>query len=312
VFQVFSRATGHPHLAVKAHSLVASIPSRACCVLPAARPRGSGPTPVGFGAPSTTSLVLAPCEVTCHVHPGSALRLFQPLSGFVASSSFAALFRAATVRGVLPSEVSPRRNRAPLSRPLAPLWSFTDVLRRTHSCLITAGFPDAHTRRRSCLVPPTTMRSLFTHRGALPGPSELERAERPVPPASPTSKPCSPCESVRADPGCPDPAADPLLGLCLPRGPPYHASDPLPAFVPKGEGTARSRRLGHATRRTLQPLATGEASPNRMTRLDLSADSGPLKTGPNRLSTALLLPWPWTFGRTRGPDLRSLEVRGRW
>jgi hypothetical protein len=41
-----------------------------------------------------------------------------PLSGFLAGSSFAALFHAATVPGILPSEVSPHRNRAPLSRPL--------------------------------------------------------------------------------------------------------------------------------------------------------------------------------------------------
>jgi hypothetical protein len=41
-----------------------------------------------------------------------------PLSGFLADSSFAAVFHAATVRGVLPAEVSPRGNRAPLSRPL--------------------------------------------------------------------------------------------------------------------------------------------------------------------------------------------------
>jgi hypothetical protein len=41
-----------------------------------------------------------------------------PLSGFLAGSSFAALFHAATVRGILPSEVSPHRNRAPLSRSL--------------------------------------------------------------------------------------------------------------------------------------------------------------------------------------------------
>jgi len=41
-----------------------------------------------------------------------------PLSGFLADSSFAALFHAATVPGVLPPEVSPHGNRAPLSRPL--------------------------------------------------------------------------------------------------------------------------------------------------------------------------------------------------
>jgi len=58
---------------------------------------------------------LAPCEAGRHAHLGSALRLSQPLSGFLAVPSFAALFHAATVRGILPSEVSPRpKSRTPL------------------------------------------------------------------------------------------------------------------------------------------------------------------------------------------------------
>jgi len=137
----------------------------------------SGPTPLRFFAPSTTSLALAPCEVDCHVRLGSALRFSQPLSGFLASSSFAALFHAATVRGVLPSESSPHRDRVPLSRPLAPLWLSTSVQRRTHPSFVTARFTDVHVRRRSCLDPLAAMSSLSTRRGALPGPSEPERAE---------------------------------------------------------------------------------------------------------------------------------------
>ena len=46
---------------------------------------------------------------------GSALGFSQPLSGFLAVPSFAALFRAATVPGILPSERSPHRDqRTPL------------------------------------------------------------------------------------------------------------------------------------------------------------------------------------------------------
>jgi hypothetical protein len=51
----------------------------------------------------TASLRSAPYEAGCHAYLGSALRLSQPLSGFLADPSFAALFRAATVRGILPS-----------------------------------------------------------------------------------------------------------------------------------------------------------------------------------------------------------------
>jgi len=55
---------------------------------------------------------------------GSTLGFSQPLSGFLACPSFAALFRAATVPGILPLELSPRKDRAPLSRPLC----FPDVI----------------------------------------------------------------------------------------------------------------------------------------------------------------------------------------
>jgi len=131
---------------------------------------------VGFRSPSTASLELAPYEAACHVRLGSTLRFSQPLSGFLASSSFTALFRAATVRGVLPSEVSPRRNRAPLSRPLAsavihrrarthPFALYhRQFHRRLHPRVQLPGFPDDYE------VP-------LTHRGACPSPSELERAE---------------------------------------------------------------------------------------------------------------------------------------
>jgi hypothetical protein len=55
------------------------------------------------------------------LRPGSALRLFQPLSGFLAGSSFVALFRATTVSGLLPSEFSPReRSLTPLEAAWLP------------------------------------------------------------------------------------------------------------------------------------------------------------------------------------------------
>lgn len=66
---------------------------------------------------------------------GSALGLSQPLSGFLATPSFAALFRAAASSWDLPLERSPRKDRAPLSRPLAPLPSSTDVPNRTARAL---------------------------------------------------------------------------------------------------------------------------------------------------------------------------------
>jgi hypothetical protein len=56
-----------------------------------------------------------------HSRLGSALRFSQPRSGFLADPSFAALFHAATVPGILPSESFPHRDRVPLSRPPSSL-----------------------------------------------------------------------------------------------------------------------------------------------------------------------------------------------
>lgn len=54
------------------------------------------------------------------------------------------MFRAATVPGIPPSELSPRKNRVPLSRPLAPLQLSTGVQECTVLRLITSGFTDSH------------------------------------------------------------------------------------------------------------------------------------------------------------------------
>jgi len=77
-----------------------------------------GPASSRFFGPSTTSLGLAPFEAGCHAHLSSALRFSQPLSGFLADPSFAALFRAATVLGFALLQSFPlAQSRAPLSRP---------------------------------------------------------------------------------------------------------------------------------------------------------------------------------------------------
>jgi hypothetical protein len=90
-------------------------PLRAFRCPPACRRVRRRSTPSGFRTPPTVSPGLAPCEAGCHPRLGSALGFSQPLSGFLATPSSAALFRAATVPGILPSELSPRRDRLPLS-----------------------------------------------------------------------------------------------------------------------------------------------------------------------------------------------------
>jgi hypothetical protein len=87
-------------------------------------------------------LELAPFEVGRHFHLGSTLRFFQPLSGFLADSSFAALFHAATVIGIPPFRVFPSQEIACPSRDrLAPLQLSTDVPERTTRFLSPVLFP---------------------------------------------------------------------------------------------------------------------------------------------------------------------------
>jgi hypothetical protein len=123
------------------------------------------------------------------------------------------LFRAAVVRGLLPTELSPCMDRAPLSRPLAPVWLVTGVLERTHWRLIGARFPDVHAYAQ---LPgsPDTYELPFPH-AETHFPVALDPCEwnRSVPPASSTSKPCSPCKSVRKRPELPRAAGRYSLGL---------------------------------------------------------------------------------------------------
>jgi len=83
---------------------------------------------------------------------GSALRLSQPLSGFLAGQSCVALFHATTVPGILPSELFPHKDRAPLSRSLAPLQLSTAVLKCAGLRLSSLVSPTS-TLSRSCLDP---------------------------------------------------------------------------------------------------------------------------------------------------------------
>jgi len=99
---------------------------------------------------------------------GCALSRRAPLSGFLnpsavsATPSSTALFHAAAVPELIPSEHSPREDRVPLSRPLAPLRSST---RRTKDAPLgpyRLRFHRLPRPRRSRQAPPQTMDSLST------------------------------------------------------------------------------------------------------------------------------------------------------
>jgi len=198
----------------------------------------------------------APYEVDCHALLGSVLRLSQPLNGFLAHPNFVALFRATTIRGIPPSEISPRKSRAPLSGSTLLPRGYPPTCRNVASRSLSPPVSPTSTLSRSCMVPPTTMGSLFTlPKERFPvtlGPSDGTASFRSLhPPRSLNSS----RESVHVDPGCPDSTADPLLGSCLSKAFSLHASDLEPAFARKLQHALSSEDSGHDSRDLAAPHA---------------------------------------------------------
>jgi len=162
------------------------------------------------------------------LHIGSALRLSRPLSGFLADPSFVALFRATTVPGILPSELFPHEDRAPLSGPLAPLQLSTDVPGRAERRRSPPVSPTS-TLSRGCLDPPTTMDSLSVHRGALPGRPELRPTEPPCSASFTYFEAFFPSRDRTSSLGSPRSHRPLLSGFCPFEAFSSHASDPRPA-----------------------------------------------------------------------------------
>jgi len=152
-------------------------------------------------------------RITCS-RPCSALRLSQPLSGFLASSNFVALFRAPTVHEVSPSESSPREDHVPLSRPLAPLPLSPVSLGAPSEALsgLVSG-SDVHVNASDKLFPPTPMRFLSASRSCIPVPLDLSGRTHPPQPLHrlrslpPFASPFTPAWVS------PKPKADPLLAF---------------------------------------------------------------------------------------------------
>jgi hypothetical protein len=188
---------------------------------------------------------------TVQLHPGSALRLSQPLSGFLAGPSSVALFHATTVPGILPSEHFPHKDRGPLSRPPAPLQLSTSVLKCAGARPFASGFTDVHAFTRLPGSPDDYGRPFHRPRPASRLPRVRAQRNHIVPPASPTSRLSSPCETVPVTPGCPSAPGRDSRGFL-----------PLRSFLPP--------RLGSSTR----PV------PRDRTRSVLSEDSVARLEGP--------------------------------
>ena len=195
-------------------------------------------------------------------HSGSALRFSQPLSGFLASSSSTALFRAATVPGGPPSELSPRSDRVPLSRPLAPSQLSTSVPGCAPARPFASCFPDAH----ACTQLPGSPVDY-----GIPFHRPLGLASRfpwvplgthSFPVASPTSELCSPCESVRSAPA--NRERRPLLSwssaLLETFLRPWNLDPPLARPKARRQHAPAPESPGLATVRTSRPSLPGGAS----------------------------------------------------
>jgi hypothetical protein len=136
------------------------------------RPPGfaPGPTSLRFLIPSTASLGLAPWLKRA---VPSSLRLrsqvFSTSQRFLHVQTSRPCFVPQAVREIHPPECSPHRNRAPLSRPHAPLQLSTGVPERTSRRLVTAGFGRLPRSHAVAWLPPATMSSLSPRRSATPG-----------------------------------------------------------------------------------------------------------------------------------------------
>jgi len=240
--------------------------------------------------------------------PGSARRLSQPLSGFLANPSFAALFHAATVPGILPSECSPRRDRAPLSRPLgSPAVIHQPAGVHCPSALSPLVSPTP-TLSRGRLTPPAAMSALSTNRSPLPGCPGLQAAEPPSSASFTCFEASIPLRvRSRTSPSCPVLAADALLGFVPSRVFSNHASGPRPAQATRTQARARVRRPRPATEGTLQPPQPGETCqsaeapgrPRRRIPAPLEDRTGPPLGGP---------PPPTALELQASPSLTTLGV----
>jgi hypothetical protein len=140
-------------------------------------------------------------------------QVFSTSQRFLHLPSSTALFHAATVPGLPPSESSPREDRVPLTGSLAPLQLST-VLRSVST--VTLSLPVSPTPTLLTQLPGSPANYGFPFRGSegpLPGCPGSPTTESLLPPASPASKLCSLHESVRTDLSCPKPSGRYSLGL---------------------------------------------------------------------------------------------------
>jgi hypothetical protein len=228
----FSQATGPQCLATLVHTPVELCPSRVCSRFPSALPTCRP----AFRLPQ----VSGPFNGNTQASPmwSEEFSLAPvPLSGFLNPSAVSWQPRASRpcfvpqpVPGILPLERSPRKDRAPLSRPLG---SLAVIHRRAEPHCprrITTRFTDARAFDAVAWIPErlwtpfsraeTRFPFVLGSRSGTDPFRQLHRLRSFTPFANPFA----------TSPGCPDLAADALLGFFPSRVFSVHASRPRPAL----------------------------------------------------------------------------------
>jgi hypothetical protein len=229
-----------------------------------------------------------------HSRFGSALRFSQPLSGFLADPSFAALFHAATVPWILPSEFFPRKDRVPLSRPLC----FPAVIhRRALACYPRPYYHRFHRLPRFhavAWIPTAAIDFHSMNRSPLPG-HPGPRATEPPRPASFTDFEASIPLRIRSCPNRVAPTWRPILSWVS--SPPE--SSPTAPWVldpprPRGpEHAPSSEDSGPRQKGSLNPPCRVKPPEHQKHPKDVVDGFQPqCEAGPDHLSVVPLLPWP--------------------
>jgi len=137
-------------------------------------------------------------------HPGAALRLCQPSSGFSVDRVPRPYFMPQPFLDCLPSKCSPRKGRGPLSRPPASLQLITILQNAPPATLLPEVSPTPTLLTQSPGFPSTYELPFRESEDPFPGHPGSPTEGSFLPPALSASKLSSLHESVRTDPSKPE------------------------------------------------------------------------------------------------------------
>jgi hypothetical protein len=206
------------------------------------------------------------------------------------------------VPGILPIERSPRKDRAPLSRPLGSLVVIHPRAEPHRPRLVTARFTDARALDAVAWIPGRLWTPFPRAEARFPfvldpssGIDSFRQLHR-LRSFSPLTNPFA------TNPGCPDLAADALVGFFPSRVFSVHASRPRPALglagpthIPKPEGVGIATPETSSLESRVRPPWKAEATQDDL----VGSDQPPWGLDRTTSRWPPLLSWPWTAGRAR-------------